>query len=179
MNGGLIWPDLIIAAVLLFAAYRGYKRGFVSEIAGVIAIAAALIAPWYYNGGFDDTLARTFHLAPSLAHGAGMLLTAVIAFALVMAASWVLNRFAKLPLVNIGNALAGLIVGVGKGVLVLWLVLYVALLFPLPVAVRADLHHAQLVHYFTQPDRQIDGVVLGTVPFARPVLEPLLDRHQV
>ena len=179
MNGGLLWPDLIIGAILIFAGFSGYKRGFVSEITGLVALAAALIAPWYYTGGFDSSLAQTFHLPESLAHPAGMLLTAIIAFVLVLALGWVLNRFAKLPLVNIANALAGLLVGCGKGALVLWLVLYVALLFPIPPLVRADLRHARFVHYFADPDPLIDGVIMGAAPFARPMLEPLFARHRI
>ena len=176
----ITWPDIIIVAVLLIAAYKGFKRGFVSELAGAVAVAAALITPWYYNGVFDAWLQHTIHVGPGSAHVIGMFLTGFITYAIVLAASWVLNRFAKLPLINIGNSFGGAIIGFFKGAVLLWLVLFVALYFPLSPDIRNDLHRSHFAAPLTEPDPTIDHAILSTLPwFARPFLNPYFQRHHI
>ena len=179
MNG-VAWPDVIIVAIVLIAVYKGWLQGFIKELAGAVALAAALIAPWYYNGSFDDWLEHTLRLGPGSAHVVGMFLTGLITYVIVLAASWVLNRFAKLPIVNIANSFGGAIVGFAKGAILLWLVLYIALFFPLSPDIRHDLHRSHLAAYLTQPNPNIDHAVLATVPwFAKPFLAPYFNRHRV
>ncbi|MGZ3575279.1 MAG: CvpA family protein, partial [Vulcanimicrobiaceae bacterium] len=71
----MVWPDILIFAIVLIAALKGYKRGFVSELSGAIALVLSLITPWYYNGAFDPMLENTVHLGPGSAHVVGMFLT--------------------------------------------------------------------------------------------------------
>ncbi len=179
MNG-IAWPDILIVVVLLIAAYKGFTRGFVSELAGAVAVVAALITPWYYNGVFDAWLENTIHVGPGSAHVIGMFLTGFITYAIVLAASWVLNRFAKLPLINIGNSIGGAIIGFFKGAVLLWLVLFVALYFPLSPDIRNDLHRSHLAGPLVEPDANIDRAILTTIPwFARPFLNPYFHRHHL
>ncbi|MEO9170284.1 MAG: CvpA family protein [Candidatus Baltobacteraceae bacterium] len=176
----IAWPDVIIVVIMLIAAYKGFKRGFVSELAGAVAVVAALVTPWYYNGSFDGWLEQSIKLGPGSAHVVGMFLTGFITYAIVIAAAWVLNRFAKLPLINIGNSLAGGAIGLCKGAVLLWLVLFIALYFPLSPDIRADLHRSHFAGYFVGPDPNIDRAILATVPwFARPFLNPYFSRHRV
>ncbi|MDQ2864892.1 MAG: CvpA family protein [Candidatus Eremiobacteraeota bacterium] len=176
----IAWPDVIIAIILLIAAYKGYRRGFVSELAGAVAAVAALIAPWYYNGFFDRWLVNELRVGPGSAHVIGMFLTGFITYAIVIAISWVLNRFAKLPFITIGNSLGGAAIGACKGVVLLWLVLFIALYFPLSPDIRNDLHRSRLADYFVAPDRNIDRSILATIPwFARPFLGPYFHRHHI
>ncbi len=178
MNLG--WPDFMIAAILAIAAFKGYKRGFISELSGAIALTAALITPWYYNGTMDTWLQVQFKLGQGSAHVCGMFLTGLATYAIVIGIAMVLNTIAKLPFLGLGNALAGAAVGFVKGAVLLWLLLYVALFFPLSKDIRADLHASPLVAYFVAPDKHIDDTVLGMVPwFARPFLRPYFKRHDV
>ncbi len=179
MNG-VGWPDILIVVILLIATIKGFRRGFVSELAGAVAVVAALITPWYYNGVFDQWLQNTIHVGPGSAHVIGMFLTGFITYAIVLAASWVLNRFAKLPLINIGNSLGGAIVGFCKGAVLLWLVLFVALYFPLSPDIRSDLHNSHFAATLVAPDENIDHAILSTIPwFARPFLNPYFHRHHL
>ena len=38
------WPDIVIVGIALIAALKGFKRGFVAELGGALALAAAVIA---------------------------------------------------------------------------------------------------------------------------------------
>jgi uncharacterized membrane protein required for colicin V production len=180
MIGSIGWPDLLIGVILLIGLAKGFSRGFVSELGGAVAVVAALITPWYYNGAFDPWLEKNVHLGTGSAHVVGMFLTGFITYVIVIAASWVLTNIAKLPILNVGNALGGAAIGLCKGAFLVWLVLFVALYFPLSHDIRKDLHGSKLAPFFTQENHTIDGAIVATVPtFARPYLQPYLERHHV
>ncbi len=180
MIAGIGWPDILIVVILIIAAFKGFSRGFVSELGGAVAVVAALITPWYYNGAFDPWLENGVHLGPGSAHVVGMFLTGFITYIIVLAISWVLNRFAKLPIINVGNSIGGAAIGFAKGAVLIWLVLFVALYFPLSPDIRRDLHDSRFAVSFTEPDPTIDRAIEGTIPwFARPFLTPYFKRHHV
>lgn len=176
----LVWPDILIGAILLIALLKGYKRGFVMELSGAIALVLSLITPWFYGGIFDRPMQHWLHLGPGSAHVAGMFAVGIATYVAVMLLAHALNLVAKLPVLGFGNALAGGAVGLLKGAVGMWLVLYIALFFPLSRDIRADMHRSALVQLLTQPDQRIDNAIIGTLPgFARPLVQPLFARHRV
>ena len=176
----IVWPDILIGAILLIALLKGFKRGFVLELAGAIALICALITPWFYGGILDGTLQHAFHLGPGSAHVVGMFLVGVGTYLAIMLIARALNVVAKLPVLGLGNALAGGAVGLAKGAVGIWILLYVALFFPLSRDIRADLHKSMLVQMFTQPDKRVDDAIIGSLPvFVRPLVQPEFDRHRV
>ncbi|HVA27661.1 MAG TPA: CvpA family protein [Candidatus Baltobacteraceae bacterium] len=180
MIGGVPWPDIAIAVILIIAGIKGFMRGFVSELGGAVAVVAGLVAPWYYNGTFDGWLESQVHLGPGSAHVVGMFATGFIAYAIVIAISWALSRIAKLPVLNIGNSIGGAAIGLLKGAVLLWLVLFVALYFPLSRDIRTDLHNSRLAPYFVTFDSNIDKSIESIIPwYARPALWPYFHRHHL
>jgi uncharacterized membrane protein required for colicin V production len=174
------WPDLVIGGIALLFALKGWKRGFVAEIGGAIALAAAIWAALRYPGTFDATAMRYLNLGEGSAHVVGMIAFAAIVYIALMVISAVLSRIASLPIIGIGNGIGGAVVGVAKALVGCWIVLYVVLFFPLSRDLRGDLHHSSLVAMVTQPNAQIDRFVRGTMPwFVRPLVEPLFARHRV
>lgn len=178
MNLG--WPDILIGAIVLIAVLKGYKRGFITELSGAIALVASLVAPWFYNGAFDPFIQRYIHLGPGSAHVIGMFLTGLATYGIVLLLARLLNGIAKLPGIGLGNALGGAAVGFCKAAVGLFLVLYVALFFPLSPDIRADLHRSVLVHELTLPDDRIDSGIIATLPwFVRPFAHHYFERHRV
>lgn len=176
----IVWPDILIGAILLIALLKGYKRGFVMELSGAIALALSLVTPWFYGGVLDAPMQKWLHLGPGSAHVVGMFAVGLATYVAVMLLARALNVVAKLPVLGFGNALAGGAIGLFKGIVGVWLLLYVALFFPLSREIRADLHRSALVQQFTQPDRRIDDAIIGTLPwFARPLVQPVFARHRV
>ena len=174
------WPDLVIGGIVLLFALKGWKRGFVKEIGGFIALAAAIWAALHYPGTLDGVMHDYFHVSEGSAHVAGMVTFAVIVYVALLVVSVVLSGVARLPLIGLGNALGGAAVGVIKALVGTWAALYVALFFPLPHDLRTDLHNSQLVALVTSQNQQIDGLVKNTMPwFIRPLAQPLFARHRV
>jgi uncharacterized membrane protein required for colicin V production len=180
MIGGVAWPDLLFAGIVAFAVLKGYSRGFVKELGGLIAVLAATIAPWYYNGAGDWIIAKYTELGPPFAHAIGMFATSVAAYAIVMILVWIVGGIVKLPVLGLGNKIAGGAVGFVKGYALLWAALYVLLFFPLTPAIRGSLHASHLAPFFTAYDSNVDSGVLAAVPtFAKPFLLPYFAVHHV
>jgi uncharacterized membrane protein required for colicin V production len=177
---GVAWPDLIIATVLLIATYKGWARGFVSELGGAIAVTAALLTPWFYNGCLDGQIQTITHLGPGSVHVIGMFGTGLLTYIVVLVLARLLGRIAKLPVLGLGNALGGGLIGFAKGAILLWLVLFISLFFPLSPDIRADLHRSIFAPYLVTYDAPLDDAMLSAMPwFARPFVMPFFKRHHL
>lgn len=175
----MTWPDLVIGFIALLFALKGWKRGFVAEIGGFIALAAAIWAAIHYPGTFDTFFSNDVHLGFGSAHVVGMVVFALIVYVALMVISSVLSRIAKLPVIGLGNGLGGALVGVAKSLVGVWVVLYVLLFFPLTRDIRTDFHNSALVAFVTQENPRIDDFLRGTMPwFVRPLVAPLFARHR-
>ena len=183
MNGvtnAISWPDIVIAIVLLVTTLRGIKRGMIGELKGLVALAFGIAAAVSYGGTFDAFVRDHSHLAAPTAHVIGMFLYGILAYAIVYVIGAALQNVAKLPLLNIANTILGGVVGLAKGAIYSWAILYVALLFPLPGDIRGDLHRSALVAALQTPDRWFDAQLRDKMPaFMRPFGEPMLDHHGV
>jgi hypothetical protein len=108
-----------------------------------------------------------------------MVLFAIVAYALTVAAGVFFARIAKLPGLNLVNAILGAGVGALEAVALLWLVIYIALFFPLSADLRADLHRSSFVAALAAPNAQVDGSVRSLLPWiARPFVAPFFDNHK-
>lgn len=180
MIAGVAWPDAVIAIVLGIATYKGYSRGFVSELGGAVAATAALITPWFYNGSLDAQIEALTKVGPGSAHVIGMFGTGLLTYVIILFAARLLGIVAKLPVLGLGNALGGAFVGFAKGAILLWVVLFVALFFPLSNDIRADLHQSRLAPYLVTYDATVDDALLSAIPwFARPFVLPYFRRHRL
>jgi uncharacterized membrane protein required for colicin V production len=178
--GGAAWPDVVIAVVLAIATWKGYARGFVSELGGAVAVTGALVTPWFYNGAFDPQIEQTFKLGPGSAHVVGMFAAGLGTYIAILLVARLLGRIARLPLLGLGNALGGAAIGFAKGAILLWLILFVALFFPLSPDIRDNLHESRLAPYLVTYDAPIDDALLSTIPwFARPFVLPYFRRHHL
>ncbi|HTW84100.1 MAG TPA: CvpA family protein [Candidatus Sulfotelmatobacter sp.] len=175
----ITWPDLVVAAFALLFVLKGWKRGFVAEIGGFVALACAVWAALLYRGSLDDLVERTLHLGPGSAHVVGMAAFAVFVYVVLMVLSSVLSRIAKLPVIGIGNSVGGALIGVLKVLLVTWAVVYVVLFFPIPRDLRTDLRHSTVIAALSEHNGQVDGMVKNALPwFVKPFAEPLFARHR-
>lgn len=180
MIAGVAWPDAVIAIILGIAAYKGYARGFVSELGGAVAVTAALVTPWFYNGALDAQIEAITKLGPGSAHVVGMFLTGLATYVVILVVARLLGTIAKLPVLGLGNALGGALIGFAKGAILLWLVLFVALFFPLSPDIRDGLHQSRLAPYLVTYDAPLDDAILSTIPwFARPFILPYFRRHHL
>jgi uncharacterized membrane protein required for colicin V production len=178
--GNVAWPDAVIIVVMVISTVKGFARGFVAELGGAIAVVAALVTPWLYNGAFDSQIGHLFKVGPGSAHVIGMFATGLVTYVVILIVSRVLGTIAKLPVLGLGNALAGAVVGFAKGAILLWVILFIALFFPLSRDIRDSLHQSLLAPYLVTYDQPIEAAMLSTIPwFARPFVLPYFRRHHL
>jgi uncharacterized membrane protein required for colicin V production len=176
----LAWPDLIIGGITFYFALRGFQKGFVSELAGAVAVFVAIVAAFRYNGSLDGTATAITGLTSGSAHAVGLLAFSIAVYALVMLVAWLLGRIAKLPMLGLVNGILGGLIGACKALFGAGVVLYVVLFFPMANDLRHDLHRSALVQLVTQPDAGIDDAVRNLMPwFVRPFVGPFFARHHV
>jgi membrane protein required for colicin V production len=174
------WPDALATLVLVIGGVKGFMRGFVSELTGLIALAVAIGAAFVYPGMWDDAVAGWTHLGPGSAHVVAMAAFALLAYIVVILLGSALGTIAKLPIVNVLNAALGAAVGVVKGAILLWLVIFVALYFPLSRDLREDLSRSYIVGWLEKPNGDIDTALKRSLPwFARPFSNGIIGRHRV
>ncbi len=174
----MTWPDVAIAFVVIVGALRGFKRGFVRELSGAIALAFAVAAAFRYPGIWDGFVRGWLHLSGASAHVVGMLAYAAAAYAIVLALGGALSMMAKLPLLGVGNAVLGAVVGGAKAIVLVWALLYVGFFFPLAPSVRADLHRSMLVAALQRPTRTLDASLRASLPsFLQPFADSLFAAH--
>jgi uncharacterized membrane protein required for colicin V production len=176
----LAWPDLVIGGITIFFAFRGFQKGFVSELAGAVAVFVAIVAAFRYTGAFDGLVTSVTGLTAGSAHAVGLLVFAIVAYAMVLLVAYVLGRVAQLPMLGIVNGVLGAAIGASKALFGAFLVLYAILFFPIQADVRSDLHRSALVSLVTQPDAAVDDALRGLMPwFVRPLVGPFFSRHHV
>jgi uncharacterized membrane protein required for colicin V production len=174
------WPDVVIGGLALIFTLKGWKRGFVSELSGAVAVGVAIVAAVRYPGSLDDLALHYAHASPGAAHVVGMVVFALAVYFAVMAAAWIFGRFARLPIISLGNSVAGALIGLAKALVGAWAVLYVALFFPLTHGMRSDLRHSTLASIVTQPNARFDAVMRGALPaFVKPFADPVFINHRV
>jgi membrane protein required for colicin V production len=176
----MTWPDALATLVLAIGGVKGFLRGFVSELTGLIALAVAIAAAFFYPGMWDDAFGAWTHLGPGSAHVVAMAAFALLAYIVVILIGSALSAVAKLPILNIVNSALGAAVGVVKGAILLWLLIFVALYFPLSKDLRADLSRSYIVGWLEKPNGDIDTMLKHSLPwFARPFANPIIGRHRV
>jgi membrane protein required for colicin V production len=174
------WPDVIVAIIVLIAAFKGYRAGLLGELSGAIALVLALVTPWFYNGSLDGLIEGFTHLGPGSAHVIAMFLVALLTYLIVIAIAFALRPFARLPVLGFGNSLAGGLVGILKGMFLGWFVLYVVLFFPLSSDIHNDLRRSPSIAVLNQPNQRIDDTILGTFPWLmRPFVSHFFKGHQL
>ena len=116
--------DLVLALPLLLAAWRGFRKGLVIEIATLVGLIAGLFAGYHGADRVADVLSKSWDLNPSTLHGIGFL----IAFLAVLVAVYLLGKAVEkavdvvaLGLVNKG---LGAVFGLAKMALLLSVLIY-------------------------------------------------------
>ena len=116
--------DLILAIPLLLAAWRGFRKGLIIEIATLVGLVAGLFAGYYGADRVADSLADSWDLKASTLHGIGFL----IAFAAVLVAVYLLGKVIEkaVDLVALGlvNKGLGALFGLAKMGLLLSVAIY-------------------------------------------------------
>lgn len=142
--------DIVILVLLVLSVWRGYRTGLIGQLVRVASFIASFVVAFMYYRPVAAKLAEWGPLSSAEASGSfgavagfpivqhaiyNIVAFALLAFATGLAVRLVggfLDRITKLPGLSIVNRLAGGIVGAVKNGLILFIILAVASLLPIP-----------------------------------------------
>ncbi len=148
------WLDFLLLALLILNLVSGYRQGLVRQLIGLIGFVAAIAVAVYGNGPLGEVIAGYIdpaHLMPlqEVSNSLGFGITAdlavnlaarVIAFLVLLVLTRILlgllartfTVINRLPVVGAVNRLAGLVLGLARGLIIV--LLLVGLFSLLPVS---------------------------------------------
>lgn len=146
MNG----VDIAILGTLTLFFVKGVWRGLVRELCALAGVTAGAALAWYLAPSLGLSLGRLFHLEARngiIAAGVLLFLVGILLFALV---GLLLGKLANLPLIGGFNRVAGALLGLVEGVVVLAVVLCLLASNPFPKALAPHLRSATLAPPFVE-----------------------------
>ena len=164
----------------MISAVRGWKIGFISELAGTIAICVAFFAAYAYPGIWDHFIIYWTRLTIDSAHIIAMFLFALVAYTAVVMLAYFLNRYSTTATLSPINAFGGALLGGAKAFFLFWFILYIALFLPISHSLRSDLRGSFFVPMLTSQGERLDQQIRPATPwFVRPFVIPYLRRHHL
>ncbi|MDQ6823926.1 MAG: CvpA family protein [Candidatus Eremiobacteraeota bacterium] len=176
----MTWADILVGLTLLVAFWGGYRSGVIREMIAILSI----IVAWALAGAFASPLAGAlqdrFALSPGSGHLAAFWLLFLVIFAGTRALGWLVERFTSLPLLRIASGIGGGVVACAKAILLMWLVLFIALFFPIARDVRATLRRSPSVTTIEALNRPAFAMLNQSLPRnARPFANLILAHHRL
>jgi len=157
--------DWIAIAIVLFAAFGGFRRGLVLSAFSFIGLAVGAylgsrIAPHLLHGGSESTW------APIAALVGAVLGAVLLQFGALAAGSFVRGGLRLTPLRLLDSA-GGLLFGAALGLAIVWVAASVALLSPVQTGLRREVQRSEIVKQLNSalPPRTLLNLLARVDPF--------------
>jgi uncharacterized membrane protein required for colicin V production len=174
------WADGLVVLTLAVAFWGGYRSGVVREAVGMLAIILAWALAGAFAGAMGPTFQAHFGLSPASAHLVSFWLLFLFVFGATRAAGWAVERVTARPVLKVASGIGGGFVACAKAVLALWLILFIALFFPVAPDVRATLSRSPSVVAIEALDKPAYAMLSASLPRrARPLVRLFLDSHHL
>ena len=174
------WVDALVLLTFGVAFWGGYRAGVVREVIGLASIVVAWVLAGLFAGPFSDSLGVALGVSVAIAHLIGFWLLFLIVFAGVRALGWFLERAAALPIIKVVSGVGGGVVAAAKAALLLWLILFIALFFPISPDVRAAMRASPTARAIDSLDTPAYAMLEGALPkTVRIVAASILKHHRL
>ncbi len=128
--------DILLWAVLLGFAAKGFMKGFVREVCSLLGLVIGGWAAFTYYQSAGAVLGKLIHLPPMATSVAAFLCILLAIGLLFFLVGHLLTVILKIALLGGINRVGGVIFGLMQGALLLSIVLYLAGFPPVPAGVR-------------------------------------------
>lgn len=163
--------DWIIIIILIFFAVRGFSRGFLQGIAGLVGVIVALVLAVQFMDDLSSILLHFFSLSPRVA----VLLTAVIIFFVVFLGFIFTAKFLRsvLKMAALGwvDRIAGTALGLVKGAVIVSIVALMISLIPFRGKAQAEFDQSLLF----RPAQRIAPMVFDAISKGIPIAGDFYD----
>lgn len=121
--------DIIILVFLAFSVYHGFKRGFVMELASILALILGIWAAFYFSGWTEDFLKSFLDIQERYLPAIAFAVTFLAAAIIITLIGLLIDRFLEMIALGFINKLLGLFFGLLKGILIASLILFLIGIF--------------------------------------------------
>lgn len=104
--------DIIIIIPLLWALYRGFRKGLVYMIASLTALVLGILGAMRFHERMGDLLNNWFEINPEHLNILSFAVTFILIVLLVHVAAFLVDKLIKAVALNFVNRLAGMVFGV-------------------------------------------------------------------
>lgn len=117
------WIDIVIGVPLIWAAYQGFKKGFVLEIFSLLALFAGIYGAVYFSDFTADWLKRNFEMKDKYLPALSFTITFIGVIISVHFIGKAIEKVVNLAAMKLVNKLAGLLFSIVKVGLIMSVVL--------------------------------------------------------
>ena len=118
------WLDIVLAIPLLWFTYKGFRNGFIIELASLAALILGIFVALHVSFYAEDYLQKNFEIAENYLYIISFAITFIIVAVLVYLVGKIIHKLVNIIALGFINRLAGGIFGLLKSALVLSVVLY-------------------------------------------------------
>lgn len=117
--------DIILIVPIVWFAYQGFRKGFIIELASLVALILGIYAALYFSGYASDFLKNNLNLSGEYLPVLSFILTLVVVVVFVYMIGKILEKFIDIIALGFLNKLAGIFFGVLKGAVIISIVLLI------------------------------------------------------
>ena len=155
--------DIIIAVPLIWGIYKGYKKGFIIEIASLIALGLGIWGGIKFSFISANYLEEVFSISDQLMPLISFVITFIVIVVAVFSLAKIVQRIVKMVALGLINRLAGAIFGVLKFGLIISVILH------LVETINSEIN-------FIQPEMKSSSLFYKPVAQLAPILLPELKK---
>lgn len=140
---GLNWIDYLLLITLLFYAYEGYARGFISAFLDLINFIMSFIMGLKFYGFFGSFLVDIFSIPSGFSNAIGFFIATLLMQIII--GILIRNYFVfKPPIFNKLNGWLGIIPGILSGAILISFILMLVITFPVPAPVKSSISSSKV-----------------------------------
>jgi membrane protein required for colicin V production len=117
--------DIVLIFPVLWFAYQGFKRGFIIELASLVALILGIYAALYFSGFAAEFLVDRLNMGPKYVPVVSFIITFVVVVFLVYMVGQVLEKVINVVALGFLNKLAGGVFGLLKAAVFLSIVMMI------------------------------------------------------
>lgn len=161
------WVDIAVGLLMALFLVAGARKGFIREVAGLVAIILAFILSIGAAPIWSEILVERVNLSSSVATIVAFILIFILVFILVRALGSILFKVVRATPLDIIDRLGGSLIGLLKGLLVISLILVFLGLFSLPRFVVRALNESIMAPHVKTVAPAVYDLLKGAVPQMR------------
>jgi membrane protein required for colicin V production len=140
--------DIIILAVLIFFALKGFARGLVNEAASLTGLILGGWLAYHYYPALSTPIRTVLHVPANVASFLAFMLLLLVTGIIAHIAGNIITAALKLVMLGSLNRLGGILIGAAEGALLLSLLFSVATTGFMPEAVKLKVRASESANLF-------------------------------